>query len=88
MSFVVAQIRAEIFSIPQCNLCALFSVGATEVNAQCQMQDEFRVPGDSPWQSVRLGFGAILLVLSGLGLFLIDTSMHPGTAQSAIIHSP
>jgi len=52
------------------------------------MQDEFRVPGDGPWQSVRLGFGAILLVLSGLGLFLIDSSAHPGTAQSAIIHSP
>jgi len=80
--------RAEIFSIPKCNPCALCRVWATEVNVQPQMQNEFRVPGDSPWQSVRLGFGAILLILSGLGLFLVDTSTHPGSAQSAIIHSP
>ena len=52
------------------------------------MQDGIRVPGDSPWQSVRLGFGAILLILSGVGLFMVDSSTHPGSAQSAIIHSP
>jgi len=47
------------------------------------MENENQVPGESPWQSVRLGFGAILLILSGLGLFLLDSSTHTSTAQSA-----
>jgi len=39
--------------------------------------------GDSPWQSIRLGFGALLLILSGLGLFLLDSSSHTSTARSS-----
>lgn len=48
------------------------------------MNDEIEVAGDGPWQSLRLGFGAILLILGGLGLFLLDSSTHTSTAQSAI----
>lgn len=48
------------------------------------MNDEMEVAGDGPWQSLRLGFGAILLILGGLGLFLLDSSTHISTAQSAI----
>ena len=49
------------------------------------MDDEIQVSGDSPWQSVRLGFGAILLIVGGLGLFLLDSSTHTSTAQSALL---
>jgi hypothetical protein len=51
------------------------------------MENENQVPGESPWQSVRLGFGAILLILSGLGLFLLDSSTHTSTAQSEFFRS-
>ena len=40
--------------------------------------------GDSPWQSVRLGLGAVLLILCGLGLFLLDSS-HTSTARSSAL---
>jgi hypothetical protein len=43
--------------------------------------------GDSPWQSVRLGFGAVLLILSGLGLFLADSNIHLSTALTTITES-
>jgi len=46
------------------------------------MDDE--ISGDSPWQSVRLGLGAILLIVGGLGLFLLDSSTHTSTALSAV----
>jgi hypothetical protein len=51
------------------------------------MENKDQVPGENPWQSVRLGFGAILLILSGLGLFLLDSSTHTSTAQSAFFRS-
>jgi hypothetical protein len=50
------------------------------------MEDENQASsGDSPWQSVRLGFGAVLLILSGLGLFLLDSSSHTSTAHSSTL---
>jgi hypothetical protein len=48
------------------------------------MNDEYSTPGDSPWQSVRLGVGAVLLIACGLVLFLLDSSTHTSIAQSAI----
>ena len=48
------------------------------------MNDEIEAAVDTPWQSLRLGIGAILLVLGGLGLFLLDSSTHTSTAQSAL----
>jgi hypothetical protein len=47
------------------------------------MKNEHQLQGDGPWQSVRLGFGAVLLILCGLGLFLLDSSTHTTTARSA-----
>ena len=41
--------------------------------------------GDTPWQSLRLGLGAVLLILCGLGLFLLDSSSHTSTARSAAL---
>jgi hypothetical protein len=41
--------------------------------------------GDSPWQSVRLGLGAVLLILCGLGLFLLDSNSHTSTARSSAL---
>jgi len=41
--------------------------------------------GDSPWQSVRLGVGAILLIVCGLGLFLLDSNSHSSTARSSAL---
>jgi hypothetical protein len=32
--------------------------------------------------------GAILLILGGLGLFMVDSRNHPGTAQAVITRSP
>jgi hypothetical protein len=55
---------------------------ATELNGIFPMNDE--TSDDAPWQSLRLGIGAILLVVGGLGLFLLDSSTHTSTAQSAI----
>jgi hypothetical protein len=46
------------------------------------MNDE--TSDDAPWQSLRLGIGAILLVVGGLALFLLDSSTHTSTAQSAV----
>jgi hypothetical protein len=51
------------------------------------MDNEFEDPGDSPWQSIRLGFGAVLLILSGLGLFMAETRTHTTSAQSALSRS-
>ena len=48
------------------------------------MNDEVQPSADSPWQSLRLGLGAVLLILGGLGLFLLDSSTHTSTAQSAM----
>lgn len=48
------------------------------------MENEDQTCGDGPWQSIRLGFGAVLLILCGLGLFLLDSSTHTSTAQSAM----
>ena len=31
---------------------------------------------DTGWQSIRLGFGALLLVATGLGLLLLDSDHH------------
>jgi hypothetical protein len=58
------------------------------VNKQPPMENDDQSFGDSPWQSIRLGFGAVLLILCGLGLFLLDSSTHTSTAQSAISHRP
>jgi hypothetical protein len=46
------------------------------------MNDE--TSDDAPWQSLRLGVGAVLLVMGGLALFLLDSSTHTSTAQSAV----
>jgi len=43
--------------------------------------------GDSPWQSIRLGLGALLLILTGLGLFLLDSSSHTTNARAAMSQS-
>jgi hypothetical protein len=50
------------------------------------MENETNIaPGDSPWQSVRLGFGALLLILSGLGLLLLDSNRSSSTARSSVL---
>ena len=46
------------------------------------MENQEQSPGDGPWQSVRLGFGALLLILVGLGLTLLDGNNHTSTARS------
>lgn len=38
---------------------------------------------DGPWQSIRLAFGALLLILGGLGLMLLDGNKHTSTARSS-----
>jgi len=49
--------------------------------------ENIEVAYDSPWQSIRLGFGAVLLILFGLGLFLADSNTHTSTAQSALMQT-
>jgi len=46
------------------------------------MQNQEQASGDSPWQSIRLAFGALLLILGGLGLMLLDGNNHTSTARS------
>lgn len=46
------------------------------------MENQEQAPGDSPWQSIRLAFGALLLILVGLGLTLLDGNNHTSTARS------
>ena len=79
----VAPLRRN-FLIRTCNRPVFRRVSGTLVNGIFPMNDEMEVAGDGPWQSLRLGFGAILLILGGLGLFLLDSSTHISTAQSAI----
>lgn len=50
--------------------------------------DEKRQTGaDNGWQSIRLGFGAILLIAGGLGLMLVDGTIHSSKALSSVFVS-
>lgn len=56
---------------------------ATEVNKQPKMNKKTEA-GDSSWQSIRLGLGAALLIVGGLGLMLADGTIHPSKALSSV----
>jgi hypothetical protein len=59
---------------------------ALGILASTSMENENQsTSGDTPWQSVRLGLGAVLLILCGLGLFLLDSSSHTSTARSSAL---
>lgn len=51
------------------------------------MNDKTQTGSDNGWQSIRLGFGAILLIAGGLGLMLIDGTIHPSKALSSVFVS-
>jgi len=53
-----------------------------------QVPDQNPGRGDSPWQSIRLAFGALLLILGGLGLMLLDGNNHTSTARSTVMRVP
>jgi len=52
-----------------------------------QVPDQNPNRGDGPWQSIRLAFGALLLILGGLGLMLLDGNNHTSTARSTIVRT-
>jgi len=64
--------------------------GIAEINKQLCMDTPNQVPdhhpgrSDGPWQSIRLAFGALLLILGGLGLMLLDGNNHTSTARSTV----
>ena len=55
------------------------------MNTQDQASDDSprQNTADGPWQSIRLAFGALLLILGGLGLMLLDGNKHTSTARSS-----
>jgi hypothetical protein len=60
--------------------------GIAEINDSMDtpVPDHSSNPGDGPWQSIRLAFGALLLILGGLGLMLLDGNNHTSTARSTV----
>jgi len=47
------------------------------------MDETTQAGGGADWQSIRLVLGAILLVIGGLGLMLLDGDNHATAARSS-----
>ena len=58
--------------------------GRRKITKAVHMENQEQAPGDSPWQSIRLAFGALLLIVVGLGLMLLDGNNHTSTARSPV----
>jgi hypothetical protein len=48
------------------------------------MDNKTGASADNGWQSVRLGLGAVVLIVGGLGLMLADGTIHPSKALSSM----
>jgi hypothetical protein len=48
------------------------------------MNDTTQAGGGTDWQSIRLALGAILLVIGGLSLMLLDGDNHATAARSSV----
>jgi hypothetical protein len=58
-----------------------------EVSKQPEMNRTNRPDADNIWQSVRLIVGAVVLIAGGIGLMLVDGTIHPSTALSSVFAS-
>ena len=56
----------------------------SHMDAPQQVPDQNPNRGDGPWQSIRLAFGALLLIVGGPGLMLLDGNNHTTTARSTV----
>jgi len=49
------------------------------------MSETTQAGGGADWQSIRLAIGAILLVVGGLSLMLLDGDNHATAARSSLV---